>query len=120
MSEEIPGVAPCVDFAHLHARPGDGSMNSYDEWATVLEAYGNALGDAALKDLHLHVSGIEYTPKGEKNHLTLEEADFDLEALLRALHDFGCGGRILCESPIMEDDALVIREAWEAISGQGG
>jgi deoxyribonuclease-4 len=50
----------------------------------------------------------------------LEEADFDLEALLRALHDFGCGGRILCESPIMEDDALVIREAWEAMSGQEG
>ena len=120
MSEEIPGVLPCLDFAHLHARPGDGSMNTYDEWATVLEAYGKALGEDALKDLHLHLSGIEYTPKGEKNHLPLDEADFDLEALLWALHDFGCGGRILCESPVMEDDALVIRDAWEAIAGKGG
>jgi deoxyribonuclease IV len=31
MGSLIPGVLPCLDFAHLHARPGDGSMNSYDE-----------------------------------------------------------------------------------------
>ena len=112
MSREIPGVQPCLDFAHLHARPGDGSINTYDEWARVLEAYGTALGNEALRDLHTHLSGIEYTPKGEKNHLPLEEADLDLVALLRVLSDFGCRGRILCESPVMEEDALVIREAW--------
>ena len=82
MSREIPGVQPCLDFAHLHARPGDGSINTYDEWARVLEAYGTALGNEALRDLHTHLSGIEYTPKGEKNHLPLEEADLDLVALL--------------------------------------
>src|SRR5438128_5503736 len=29
MSQEIEGVEPCIDFAHLHARPGDGTVNSY-------------------------------------------------------------------------------------------
>jgi deoxyribonuclease-4 len=118
MSREIPGVQPCLDFAHLHARPGDGSMNTYDEWARLLETYGNGLGDQALRDLHIHLSGIEYTPKGEKNHLPLEEADLDLEALLRALSDFNCQGRILCESPVMEEDALKIKVAWEQVSGE--
>ncbi len=117
MSQEIPGVQPCLDFAHLHARPGDGSMNTYEDWARVLEAYGNALGDEALRKLHIHLSGIEYTAKGEKNHLPLEEADLNLEALLRALLDFHCQGRILCESPVMEEDALKIKAAWEVISG---
>jgi deoxyribonuclease-4 len=28
MSQEIKGVVPCLDFAHLHARTGDGSRNS--------------------------------------------------------------------------------------------
>ena len=78
-------MLPCLDFAHLHARAGDGSMNSYDEWARLLEAYGAALGQDALGSLHIHLSGIEYSPKGEKNHLPLAEADFDLQALLRAL-----------------------------------
>jgi len=119
MSQEIDGVEPCLDFAHLHARPGDGSMNSYDEWAKVLEIYGKRLGEQSLLDLHIHLSGIEYTPKGEKNHLTLKEADLDLDGILRALKDFNCAGRILCESPVMEDDALVIKEAWEALTING-
>ena len=66
MSQAIPGVMPCVDFAHLHARLGDGSMNTYDEWMRTLEAYARALGDEALHDLHIHLSGIEYGPEGRK------------------------------------------------------
>jgi deoxyribonuclease-4 len=118
MSQAIDGVEPCLDFAHLHARPGDGSMNSYDEWRTVLETYGNALGLKALKNLHVHMSGIEYTPKGEKEHLPLLESDFNLDALLKALDNFDCGGRIVCESPLLEEDALVIQEKWKDISGE--
>src|SRR5690606_35771174 len=102
----LEGVEPCLDFAHLHARPGDGSMNTYDEWARLLEAYGESLGQGSLTQLHIHLSGIEYGEKGEKNHLALEEADLDLDALFSALKEFGCAGRILCESPVMEEDAL--------------
>jgi deoxyribonuclease-4 len=116
MSQHTAGVKPCMDFAHLHARPGDGSMNTYDEWARVLEAYAQALGDQALKELHIHLSGIEYGPKGEKEHLRVEEADLDFEALFRALRDFNCQGRILCESPVMEDDALILKQLWEKIA----
>ncbi|MCH8877064.1 MAG: TIM barrel protein [Chloroflexi bacterium] len=112
MSREIEGVEPCVDFSHLHARAGDGTRNSYDEWTEVIKRYKKALGARALKRMHIHLAGIEYGPKGEQNHLMLAESDFDLGGLLRALHDEGCGGRIMCESPIMEDDALVIQERW--------
>ena len=120
MGKSIPGVEPCLDFAHLHARPGDGTINTYEEWSRYLEMYRTALGEAALKRLHIHLSGIEYGPKGEKNHLKLAEADLDLAALFRALKEFGCGGRILCESPIMEEDALNMLKAWKEISGEGG
>jgi deoxyribonuclease-4 len=113
MSRGVPGVEPCVDFAHLHARSGDGAMNTYNEWSQVLEAYGSALGQEALGRMHIHLSGIEYGPKGEKNHLQLDKADLDLEALFRALRAFGCGGRMLCESPVMEDDALRLKQKWE-------
>ena len=118
MAQEIYGVEPCIDFAHLHARPGDGTMNSYDEWAVQLESYANALGQDALKRLHTHLSGIEYTAKGEKNHLTMDTSDFKLRELFRALHDFGCGGHIMCESPIMEEDALYFKKIWMEVSGE--
>jgi deoxyribonuclease-4 len=116
MAREIRGVVPCLDFAHLHARAGDGSINSYEEWSARLKLYSNALGKPALKHLHIHLSGIEYGPKGEKNHLKLEEADLDLKALFKALYDAGAGGRILCESPIMEEDALTMIKTWKKIS----
>ena len=118
ISQEVEGVEPCLDFAHLHARPGDGSMNSYPEWMEVLQRYARALGEQALRRLHCHLSGIEYGAKGERNHLMLADADLDLGALLRALADMGCGGSILCESPQhMDRDALLIKQAWEAIVG---
>src|SRR5215211_2944580 len=116
MSKAIPGVLPCLDFAHLHARPGDGTMNTVKEWTRVLEAYESALGKQALKNLHIHLSGIEYGPKGEKNHLALEQSDFKLKFLFGVLREFGAGGRILCESPVMEQDALNMEKAWKRIS----
>jgi deoxyribonuclease IV len=118
MSKAIQGVQPCLDFAHLHARPGDGTMNSVKEWTRLLEAYQAALGKEALKSLHIHLSGIEYGPKGEKNHLPLDEADLKIKFLFQALMDFGCAGRILCESPIMEEDALKMKKAWMKVSGE--
>ena len=117
MSRAIQGVQPCLDFAHLHARPGDGTINSVKEWTKLLGEYQTALGKEALKNLHVHLSGIEYGPKGEKNHLTLKESDLKLNALFETLRDFGCAGRILCESPIMEEDALNMKKAWMKVSG---
>lgn len=120
MSKAIKNVQPCLDFAHLHARPGDGTMNTVQEWTRLLEAYQAALGKEALKNLHIHLSGIEYGPKGEKNHLALNESDLKINFLFEVLKEFGCAGRILCESPIMEEDALNMKKAWMKVSGEKG
>ncbi len=118
MSVAIEGVEPCIDFPHLHARTGDGAMNSYDEWVLALKAYAKALGTDSLQRLHIHLSGIEYTPKGEKEHLPIEESDLNLAAILQALKDSKSGGRILCESPILEEDAMLIKKKWKEIIGE--
>lgn len=118
MATDIQGVLPCIDFAHLHARPGDGSMNSYDEWNALLEQMKAELGQTAIQQLHIHLSGIEYGEKGEKNHLPIAESDLDLRGLFEALKLHDAGGRILCESPIMEEDALYMKKTWQQVSGQ--
>jgi deoxyribonuclease IV len=114
MSKQIPGVLPCVDFAHLHARSA-GKENSKSEWLIIFDKIQNALGDNSLQSLHIHLSGIEYSAKGEKNHLPLKESDFNLTELLEALEQMNCAGRILCESPIMEEDALYIQETLQKV-----
>jgi deoxyribonuclease-4 len=113
MAREIEGVEPCLDFAHLHARAGDGSMNAHDDWKGVLLQYRRALGADSLRRLHCHLSGIEYSPKGERRHLMLPDSDFDLNGLMRALAEMKCGGRIVCESPVMDQDAHLIQKAWQ-------
>jgi deoxyribonuclease-4 len=118
MAKAIPGVVPCIDFAHLHARLGDGAMNTYDEWMSALDFYCKSLGDEAMQHLHIHLSGINYGPKGEKNHLIMEEADLDFRNLMRALHATGVKGRIMCESPVLEVDALKFKELWMEVSGE--
>lgn len=115
LSQNLDNVEPCLDFAHLHARAGNGSMNTKGEWLQVLKDYQNALGTQALQRLHIHLSGIEYSLKGEKNHLPLRESDFALSDLFIALKELNCSGRILCESPIMEEDALYMKEVWEEL-----
>jgi deoxyribonuclease-4 len=112
MAKALAGVEPCIDFAHLHARPGDGSVNTYDEFSHILEVYGKTLGEKSLTHLHIHLSGIQYGEKGEREHLPLKESDLNLDDLFKSLKAFYCRGRILCESPIMEDDALYMKELW--------
>lgn len=118
MSVAIPGVNPCLDFAHLHARPGDGSVNSETEWLERLTRIKDRLGQQYLDSLHIHLSGIEYGPKGEKKHLPIGESDLNLLELFSALKVMGAKGRILSESPIMEDDAINMKNAWIEISGE--
>jgi deoxyribonuclease-4 len=88
-------------------------MNAYEEWKRVLTRYRRVLGAASLKRLHCHLSGIEYTSRGERKHLMLADSDFDLPGLIRALAELKCGGRIVCESPVMDEDAHLIQKTWE-------
>lgn len=103
----------CLDFAHIHAR-SNGKYNTYEEFVSVLTQIGNKLGKQALKNLHMHISGIEYGPKGEKRHLPLKESDLRFREALKALKDLNIQGWITCESPILEDDAILLRQHYES------
>lgn len=108
------GLKPCIDFSHIHARMR-GAMNSYEEFTSLLERVEDKLGKDAIKDLHIHVSGIEYGLKGEKRHLNLKESDFKFEDLLKALKDFNARGIIIIESPNLEEDAMMLKKIWKSI-----
>ncbi len=111
LSQEIPGVGPCVDFSHLFTR-SIGQFNTYEDFASALQLIKDQLGEEALKEMHIHLSGIEYGPKGERNHVLLAETELDYKAVLKALVDFDAAGNLICESPVLEDDALILQEVY--------
>lgn len=111
LSKEFETVLPCVDFSHLHARY-NGIINTYDEFAQIFEKIGKELGQIALDNFHAHIAGIDYSSKGEKKHLNLEESDFNYKDLLKAFKDFSVKGAIVCESPNIEDDAKLLKDYY--------
>lgn len=111
LAAEVPGVLPCVDISHLHARDNGGN-NTYDEFCRILEALSEALGARWNEDAHFHVSGIDYGKAGEKKHLILADADLNYHELARAWRTFGVKGTVICESPNLETDALILARSY--------
>jgi deoxyribonuclease-4 len=99
-----------VDFAHIHARTG--SSNTYEEFCELLDITRKYLGRRALNRMHMHVAGIEYGKVGERRHLNLGDSDFDFQALLAALKHNRVGGVVICESPNLEEDALLLKRTY--------
>jgi deoxyribonuclease-4 len=121
LSVDVPGVLPCVDWAHLHARRGDGSFNSYDEFSAAIAKIRQMLGQEVLeRDMHFHMSGIAYTAKGEKEHLPLIEADLLYRDLLQALTDANVGGTVGVEAPepFHTADALLLQATWRRLQSE--
>jgi deoxyribonuclease-4 len=113
LSADLRRVAPCIDFAHWHARTG--GNNSYEECSGLLNGLKKNLGESAILDMHIHLSGIEYGKNGEKKHLPLKSSDLRYEELLRTLKDHGAGGTLICESPNREEDALLLKETYQKV-----
>lgn len=114
LSKEFEQVLPCVDFSHLHARSA-GEYNTYDEFSKVLEKIGNNIGQYALENFHGHLAGIEYTAKGEKQHLNLENSDMNYKDLIKVMKKFGVKGALVCESPNIEDDCKLLKNYYESL-----
>jgi deoxyribonuclease-4 len=110
LSTEIEGVAPCIDFAHWHARTG--KFNSYYEFTFALKQVEAKLGRQALDNMHIHVSGIAYGKSGEAKHLNLIESDFNYVELIHALSDYNVKGLVISESPNLEEDAMLLQQAY--------
>ncbi len=114
LSKKFDNVLPCIDFSHLHAR-SVGKFNTYEEFSKILETVGNELGQTALDNFHGHLAGIDYGAKGEKKHLILEESDMNYKELLKVMKEFGVKGALVCESPNIEEDTMLLKEYYYSL-----
>ncbi|MDP2730928.1 MAG: TIM barrel protein [Dehalococcoidales bacterium] len=117
LSTELEGLAPCLDFAHWHARRG--TNNSYEEFASVLKQIEERLGRKALDNMHIHTSGIAFGKKGEIKHLNLKDSDLNFVELIKALKDYQVKGMLICESPNLEEDALLLQQTYNSLTKAG-
>lgn len=110
LCRDIDGILPCIDFAHIHAR--EGKVNSYNEFHRIIKKIEKKLGKEALKNSHIHITGVHYTAKGEIKHLDLKDSDFRYDDWIQALKDCSVEGMVICESPNLEKDAKMLKNLY--------
>ena len=114
LCKEVASCKLCIDFSHIHAR-GNGSLKGYEDFAKILQYVSDELGSSTLEDMHMHMGGIDYTEKGERKHLPLQESDFNYPACLKALKNFNVKGCVILEGPLVEKDALLLKNTYKAM-----
>ena len=45
----------------------------------------------------------------------LKESDMNYKDLMKAFKEFGVKGVVVCESPIMEEDAVLLKEYYQSL-----
>jgi deoxyribonuclease IV len=102
---------PTVDFAHLYARSG-GKINKKEDYGSIFEKLENELG---IKSLHCHFTHIEYTYAGERKHHILSDENYGppLKPFIEEIIDCGWDITVICESPVIDQDALLMKGMYE-------
>ncbi|MCK4319092.1 TIM barrel protein [Candidatus Micrarchaeota archaeon] len=111
MAQELNFVKPVFDFAHMHARE-DWRFRKKDDYLKFFEYVEREL-PGITKNFHSHFSEINYTEKGERNHLVLgSNNEPPYKPLMKMLAENGYGGRIICETPALEIDAKKMKKEY--------
>lgn len=112
MCRKIRQLQPMVDFSHLHARD-NGRFKSEKDFEKAIEE----IPEKFLNGLQMHASGINFSAKGERNHMAMQEKgnSFNYKWLLEALHAKKVSGCIISESPNLEEDALLMQKYWKKL-----
>jgi len=118
LAQEIEGLQPVLDFAHLHAR-GDFRLRGADDYRKLLGTLERELPGFS-KSLHCHFSEINYSDKGELNHLVLgTNGEPPFRPLMEVLAENGYSGTVICESPNLEQDALTMQKEYGRLARKG-
>jgi deoxyribonuclease-4 len=117
LCETVEQTQLVIDWSHLHAR-GMGRFRTVEDFREVVVEIENRLGTEAARNMHCHFTKIEFTDKGERRHHTLDEAGYgpDFMLLARVVSDFGLRPVLICESPLLDIDAMRMRDILQAES----
>lgn len=112
MSEEVDGVRPTIDFAHIHAREG-GSIRGRGDYERILRTIEGRLGD--LNGLIIHFTEVELAKSGigERMHHDLGSGyGPPFEPLAEIIAEYGLRWIVISESPLLERDSVKMRALY--------
>jgi len=119
--EEAEQTQLVIDWSHLHARR-QGLFRKVGDFRAIVEEVERRLGTEAARKMHCHFSKIEYTERGERRHHVLDEARYgpDFEMLVEVIAEFNMRPVIICETPLLDVDAVKMRDICRKIMEKQG
>jgi len=114
--EEVEQTQLVIDWSHMHARY-KGRFRKTEDFRAVAEEVERRLGTETARTMHCHFSKIEYTDIGERRHHVLNERRYgpDFKMLAEVIAEFKMRSIIICETPLLDLDAMKMRDTYKKI-----
>ena len=115
LCEEVENCRPVIDWAHLHARDGRGSIRTKGDYRAVLEAIEGRLGTEVMVNLHVHYTPVEFSAKGEVRHHAMSEPGYgpDFKPFAELIAEMDLRPVIISESPVLDRDSILMKKMVE-------
>jgi deoxyribonuclease-4 len=108
--QKVKGIAPVIDFAHIHAR-GNGILQNPEDFVAVFEK----LAPLKLEHHLIHFTGIHYENGNARYRLPIKKGDLKFEPLCDVLMDANMSATIISTSPILEHDAMYMNIVFDRV-----
>ena len=111
LAKNVKGIAPVLNFAHVHAR-GFGLFKRPEDFDDVLSKVEKVSEDGHL---HTHFSGVEHADGNELRYTPIKKGDLRFEPLAECLLDEDYDLTIVSSSPLLEHDAMYMKVILERV-----
>ncbi len=110
LSDQIDGVVPVLNFAHLHARQ-NGTLRDAQDFGDIFDQVRRQVDG----HFYTHFSGVEHEGGNEKRVTPIKKGDLRFEPLAEFLADENPDCTIISSSPLLEHDAMYMKVIFERI-----
>lgn len=108
--DQVNGVVPVINFAHLHARES-GALREPEDFGHILDKTKDLVGNV----FYSHFSGVEHEAGNEKRVTPIKKGDLRFEPLAEYLVDNIPEITIISSSPLLEHDAMYMKVIFERV-----
>jgi len=110
LCDEVEGVVPVLDFAHIHAR-SNGGLKTQSDFEKVFDE----VEDLGLDAYHAYFTGVRHANGAELNHVPIKKGDLDFNPLVEVILDRELDITVISNSPIVEHDAMYMKIMLERV-----
>ena len=108
LAKSMDRVVPLLNYAHIHSRE-DGSLKTPDDFKKLFQKVRKYLGG----EIYGHFSGVEYDAGNEIRATPIKKGDLKFEPLAEAILDMDEDFVLICDSPLLEHDAMYMKVITE-------